>query len=158
MNRYYSGEQSSLNSFAIDNQLEADFATASLQHKVVLGFDFQHYVNNLKDQSGYASDLNPYTGLSGLYGEDDIDLYSNTKGKRRYQQTGVYLQDDMVWNKWHATLSGRYDVLKTKNTQYESIYDVETDSKRSDNHFSGRASCSMPTTTGFHLTSATARQ
>lgn len=140
LNRYYSGEQSSLSSFAIDNQLEADFATASLQHKVVLGLDFQHYVNDLKDQSGYASDLNPYTGLSGLYGEDDIDLYSNTKGKRRYQQTGVYLQDDMAWNQWHATLSGRYDVLKTHNTQYESIYSVETDSERSDNHFSGRAS------------------
>ncbi len=140
MSRYYSGEQSSLNSFAIDNQLEADFATAAVQHKVVLGFDFQHYANNLKDQGGYASDLNPYTGVSGVNGEDDIDLYSNTTGKRSYRQAGVYLQDDMAWNKWHSTLSGRYDDLKIKSNQYESIYGVQTNSEREAKHFSGRAS------------------
>jgi len=137
LNRYYSGEQSSLDSFAIDNQLEADFATAALQHKVVLGFDFQHYTNTLDAQGGYASTLDPYTGVSG---GSAVDLYSSTHGKRRYQQSGVYLQDDMVYDKWHMTLSGRYDTLKTKNTQYESIYGVETDSERSDKHFSSRAS------------------
>lgn len=137
LNRYYSGEQSSLDYFAIDNQLEADFATAALQHKMVLGFDFQHYTNSLTAQNGYASDLDPYTGVSG---GDAVDLYGSTQGKRRYQQAGVYLQDEMIYDLWHLTLSGRYDTLKTRSNQYDSLYDSETLSERSDKHFSGRAS------------------
>ncbi len=74
-----------------------------------------------------------------LYGEDNIDLYSNTMGKRRYHQSGVYLQDDMAWNKWHATFLAVM-TIENQNNQYESIYGVDTDSKRDAQHFSGRAS------------------
>ena len=136
MNRYYSGEKSSLDTFAIDNQLEADFATGELAHKVVLGFDYSHFVNDLKSDGATAGTLNPYTGVGG----DALDYYSLSRGKNRYEQMGTYLQDEMSWNKWFLTLSGRYDTLKTDSRSYESIYGKESSSERKDSHFNSRAS------------------
>lgn len=141
MSRYYSGEDSSLDAFAIDNQLEADFATGMLEHQVILGFDFQHFTNDTSSESGYATNLNPYTGATGgdtLY----LDSAFATPGvygshvKRKYSQTGVYLQDDMKLDKWHLALSGRYDNLKSKATTYET----DVTDERSDDHVTGRAS------------------
>lgn len=60
--RYYSGETSSLDAYAIDNQLEADFATGG-DHKVVLGGEFHKYTNNLSDDSAYTTNINPWTGM-----------------------------------------------------------------------------------------------
>lgn len=137
MNRYYSGERSSLDAYAIDNQLEANFTTAALEHKVVLGFDYSRYTNNLVGSGGTATTLNPYTGISG---GNAIDLYSATSAKRHYQQTGGYIQDDMTLDKWHMTLSGRYDNLKAKNRTIDSVAETDLTSERTDNHFSGRAS------------------
>jgi len=137
MNRYYSGETSSLNSVAIDNQLEADFATGELEHKVVVGFDYSYFMNDLKSLGATASQLNPYTGYTG---GPNLAYYSSKNGKDRYEQMGTYLQDDMSWNQWHLTLSGRYDTLKTRNTAYDSITVKETDSERTDRHFNSRAS------------------
>jgi len=136
MNRYYSGEKSSLDTFAIDNQLEADFATGELAHKVVLGFDYSHFINDVKSDGATAEPLNPYTGVGG----DALDYYSHSRGKNRYEQMGTYLQDEMSWNKWYLTLSGRYDTLKTSSRSYESIYGTQSNSERKDEHFSSRAS------------------
>ncbi|MCB5303634.1 TonB-dependent siderophore receptor [Yersinia bercovieri] len=140
MNRYYSGEDSSLNAFAVDNQLEADFATAAVGHKVMLGFDFQKFSNNLRSDSAYATTLNPYTGVSGgstLY----RDYLLTTPGintsylNRRYEQSGVYLQDEMTLDNWHLNLSGRYDRMKTENSDKTA----NSSDERTDNHASGRA-------------------
>jgi len=136
MNRYYSGEKSSLDTFAIDNQLEANFATGELAHKVVLGFDYSHFINDVKSDGATAEPLNPYTGVGG----DALDYYSHSRGKNRYEQMGTYLQDEMSWNKWYLTLSGRYDTLKTSSRSYESIYGTQSNSERKDEHFSSRAS------------------
>lgn len=137
LNRYYSGENSSLDAFSIDNQLEADFATAALEHKMVLGVDYQHFTNNLSTEGGTASQLDPYTGWTG---GDAISMYSATHAKRRYEQAGVYLQDEMTLDKWHLTLSGRYDDLKTKNTTQQLLYTSDNVDERNDHHFSSRAS------------------
>ncbi|MGV8925551.1 MAG: TonB-dependent siderophore receptor [Ewingella sp.] len=137
MNRYYSGETSSLNSVAVDNQLEADFATGELEHKVVVGFDYSYFMNDLKSLSATASTLNPYTGYTGGPG---LDYYSSKTGQNRYEQMGTYLQDDMEWNQWHLTLSGRYDTLKTKTAAVDSIALTDVTTERTDRHFNSRAS------------------
>ncbi|GAB2941246.1 TonB-dependent siderophore receptor [Hafnia psychrotolerans] len=137
MNRYYSGETSSLDSVAIDNQLEADFATGDLEHNVVVGFDYAYFMNDLKSLAATASTLNPYTGYTG---GSDLAYYSNKTGKNRYEQMGTYLQDDMVWNQWHLTLSGRYDTLKTKTAAVDSIALTDVTTERTDRHFNSRAS------------------
>ena len=43
LNRYYSGERSSLSAWATDNQLQAEFASGALQHRVTLGAEYHRY-------------------------------------------------------------------------------------------------------------------
>ncbi|PIJ48364.1 ferrioxamine B receptor [Erwinia sp. OLTSP20] len=131
LNRYYSGSRSSLDAFAIDNQLEADFSTGAVEHKVVLGAEYHQYKNDLSDASGYASQLNVLTGKAVGVNPD----YTFYNSQRRYYQTGIYLQDEMIWDKWHLDLSGRYDriVSQTDNYDYGTRY------RRQDDHVSGRA-------------------
>jgi iron complex outermembrane receptor protein len=61
--------------------------------------------------------------------------YSNNNN-RRYEQTGIYLQDEMVWERWHLDVSGRYDRLVSQ--QVSNTFG--TSSRRADGHISGRAS------------------
>lgn len=131
LNRYYSGSRSSLDAFAIDNQLEADFATGEMAHKVVLGAEYHQYKNALSDASGLASQLNATTGKATGANPN----YTFLNSQRRYYQTGVYLQDEMTWNKWHLDLSGRYDriVSQTENDDEGTKY------RRQDDHMGGRA-------------------
>lgn len=131
LNRYYSGSRSSLDAFALDNQLEADFATGDVTHTVVLGAEYHQYKNTLSDASGYANQLNALTGEA--VGPAVSNPFSDSQ--RRYYQTGVYLQDEMIWQKWHLDVSGRYDriVSQTKDNSANTKY------RRQDDHVSGRA-------------------
>jgi iron complex outermembrane receptor protein len=61
--------------------------------------------------------------------------YSNNNN-RRYYQTGIYLQDEMVWERWHLDVSGRYDRMVSQ--QVSDTFG--TSSRRADDHISGRAS------------------
>ncbi|NQS87505.1 TonB-dependent siderophore receptor [Pantoea allii] len=131
LNRYYSGSRSSLQAYAIDNQLEADFDTGPVDHKVVLGAEYHQYTNDLRDASGLASQLNVLTGQA--VGPNPAYVFQNSQ--RRYYQTGMYLQDEMKWDKWHLDLSGRYDRIVSENRQYSS----DTQYRRQDDHVSGRA-------------------
>lgn len=131
LNRYYSGSRSSLDAFAVDNQLEADFATADVNHKVVLGAEYHQYKNDLSDASGYATQLNALTGQS----VGTQQSYTFDDSQRRYYQTGVYVQDEMQWQKWHLDLSGRYDRIVSETDNY----DDGTQYRRHDDHVSGRA-------------------
>lgn len=131
LNRYYSGSRSSLDTFALDNQLEADFATGDVTHKVVLGAEYHQYKNELSDTSGYANQLNALTGEA----VGPAISHPFTDSQRRYYQTGVYLQDEMIWQNWHLDVSGRYDRIVSQTEEYSAI----TQYRRQDDHASGRA-------------------
>lgn len=132
LNRYYSGSRSSLDAWAIDNQLEADFNTGDLQHKVVLGAEYHQYKNDLRDASGYANQLNARTG-EAVGARYNYDFYGS---QRRYYQTGIYLQDEAVWNRWHLDLSGRYDRIVSQT----DTYSTGVKHRRQDDNVGGRAS------------------
>ncbi|AML58344.1 Ferrichrome-iron receptor [Serratia rubidaea] len=142
LNRYYSGSNTSLDAYAVDNQLEAEFATGLLDHKVLLGLDYQRFRNNLWDEAGGASPLNPYTGEAS---EPLLTGVTRTDSRRRYQQTGVYLQDEIALNNWYLNLAGRYDRLESKNTNLTA----DSSDSRNDHHFSGRASLLYHFDNGF---------
>jgi len=142
LNRYYSGSATSLDAFAVDNQLEADFATGPLEHRVMLGLDYQRFRNNLWDESAGASELNPYTGVSGGAGLTNL---THTDSRRHYQQTGVYLQDEISLQNWYLNLSGRFDRIESKNT----VLNTGTSDERRDDNFSGRASLLYRFDSGF---------
>ncbi|WP_431022677.1 TonB-dependent siderophore receptor [Erwinia rhapontici] len=131
--RGYSGSRGSLDAWSTDNQLEADFATGDVTHKLVVGAEYHQYKNDVWSGYGSASPLNPFTGATASHG---VTVTSQDNTTRRYYQSGVYLQDELEWNRWHATLSGRYDRMVSEQDNHTT--DVKH--RLQDDHISGRAS------------------
>lgn len=117
----------------IDNQLQAAFALGDWRHTLLLGLDHQY------------SDQEQRTASGGTVG--DIDAYSPTYGSAvttaapwfdgttKLSQTGFYLQDQIKWGRWAATIGGRYDKAK-------AVLDSNLDGSRTqvrDGKFTGRA-------------------
>lgn len=106
-----------LNSFTVDNQAQATFATADVDHTLLMGIDYQRSRNDIDAYFGSAASLdisNP------VYGNDTITDASPYNYLNRQEQTGVYLQDQAQWNQWVFTLGGRHDWAKVSATDRSS--------------------------------------
>ncbi|QOV64839.1 ferrichrome porin FhuA [Kosakonia pseudosacchari] len=117
--------------FGVDTQLESKFATGNVSHIVLTGIDYSRFRNDIKNAYGSAPTLdmnNPvYT---------DVDFPTATPFQLNTQhQTGLYVQDQLEWNKWVATVGGRYDWSEQATLIRSSGQKV----KRDDNQFTWRA-------------------
>lgn len=91
----------------IDNQLQADFRTGPLTHKVLFGVD------------GYWTDGTAYTGAGGtvqtldftnpIYGRRPFVLPATPGTKQITEQYGIYLQDQVKLDKLSLLVGGRFD-------------------------------------------------
>lgn len=133
LSRGYVGYQESLDGWSTDNRLQAQFATGEVDHNVILGAEYHRFRNDILGEYGDAAPFNPFTGATAQTGHT---VTSSDDFNRRYYHAGVYLQDELTWNRWHATLSGRYDRIVAR--QYSNAYG--TGYRRSDDHLGGRAS------------------
>ncbi|MGK3135786.1 ferrichrome porin FhuA [Pantoea trifolii] len=100
-----------LNQFALDNQVQAKFATGAVDHTLLMGVDYQRTRNDIDAAFGSAapiSAINPQYGNDAVIGTPFQYQYLN-----RQEQTGLYSQDQMEWNRWVLTLGGRYDYAMT---------------------------------------------
>jgi len=121
-----------LNQFAGDTQVQAKFATGQLDHTLLLGVDFQRTRNDIDAQFGMASSLN---AVNPQYGNDSVTPYDQPyQHLDKQRQTGLYLQDQMEWDRWVLTLGGRYDYAMN------SVYDRVTKSvdRQNDQAFTWR--------------------
>jgi len=106
-----------LNQFAVDTQAQAKFATGQLDHTLLLGVDFQRTRNDIDAQFGMASSLN---AINPQYGNDSVTPYDQPyQHLDKQRQTGLYLQDQMEWDRWVLTLGGRYDYAM--NSVYDRV-------------------------------------
>lgn len=106
-----------LNQFAVDTQAQAKFATGQLDHTLLLGVDFQRTRNDIDAQFGMASSLN---AVNPQYGNDSVMPYDQPyQHLDKQRQTGLYLQDQMEWDRWVLTLGGRYDYAM--NSVYDRV-------------------------------------
>lgn len=103
-----------LNQFAVDTQAQAKFATGALDHTLLLGVDYQRTRNDINAQFGSASSLN---AIAPQYGDESVTPYDPYQHLNKQRQTGLYVQDQMEWDRWVLTLGGRYDYAMT------SVYD-----------------------------------
>ena len=106
-----------LNQFAVYTQAQAKFATGQLDHTLLLGVDFQRTRNDIDAQFGMASSLN---AVNPQYGNDSVTPYDQPyQHLDKQRQTGLYLQDQMEWDRWVLTLGGRYDYAM--NSVYDRV-------------------------------------
>ncbi|WP_377843758.1 TonB-dependent siderophore receptor [Bosea sp. UC22_33] len=91
----------------IDNQLQADFRTGPLTHKVLFGVD------------GYWTDGTAFTGAGGtvqtldytnpIYGRLPFALPALAGTKQTTAQYGIYLQDQIKLDRLSLVVGGRFD-------------------------------------------------
>lgn len=122
-----------LSSFAVDTQAQAKFATAAVDHTLLMGVDYMRMRNDVVYQYGSASSLNV---VAPQYGNQSYTITGGASQVNRQEQTGLYVQDQAEWNNWVLTMGGRYDWSDTNSTNRLKQNLV---SKQKDNEFTGRA-------------------
>ena len=127
--------RSSFNDIDIDNQLQGKVKTGPIDHTVLFGFNFTN--QNFMDNEGYT-----YTGYAlNLYNPTTLNnpviapSFNDTQQRTVQRQLGVYVQDQMKYQKWLLVLSGREDWLST--TTNDNL--AGTSSIQRSSAFSGRA-------------------
>lgn len=102
--------EETLNQFALDNQVQAKFATGAVDHTLLLGVDYQRTRNDIDGYFGSAASL---SALNPQYGNDSYALNFPYHYLNKQEQTGLYAQDQLEWDRWVMTLGGRYDYAMT---------------------------------------------
>lgn len=113
INRQYVRSDEDLNTFTVDTQLQSNFATGDVAHTLLTGVDYSRMRNDIDALYGSAD---PLDMMNPDYGHPNINVsgpYAKYQVLNRMEQTGLYAQDQMEWDKWVLTLGGRYDYAKT---------------------------------------------
>ncbi|HAT8038161.1 TPA: TonB-dependent siderophore receptor [Citrobacter rodentium] len=117
LTRQYVVDNEKLENFAVDTQLQSKFATGSVDHTLLTGVDFMRMRNDIDSWFGYVGSVTP----SDIYNLDRSDFDFNSRDPdtsgpyqilNKQKQTGLYVQDQMQWDKVLVTLGGRYDWAK----------------------------------------------
>ncbi|RVT97802.1 TonB-dependent siderophore receptor [Rhodovarius crocodyli] len=118
-------------SFAIDNSAEGRFRTGPLEHVLLAGLDFRW--TNLHSRT-YAAAAGSLDVITPRYGYRPGTLPLTASTNQNLLQTGLYVQDQISWNRWHLTLTGRQDWADTGTTNNRT----RTNSSQRDSAFTGR--------------------
>ncbi|UCZ74556.1 TonB-dependent siderophore receptor [Dickeya zeae] len=130
-------EELNADEIGLDNQMKVKLETGDVQHTVLSGVDYKwqdrdyNYWRN--SGSGYNFDwANPSYGGSYLVSDSQLSL--NQSYKKKLDQVGVYLQDQMEWNRWNLLLSGRHDWSQIRTQDHTT----STSTQQDDSKFTGR--------------------
>lgn len=128
-----------LNQAVLDTHLQAKIATGPVNHTMLLGVDWNQTNAFMRYFEGYNSDYvpppididDPVYGAQPILRPDLLVQHS----KQRIDQLGFYIQDQLKYDNWVLTLSGRHDRLHTKDSDLlnESVI------RNKNNAFTGRA-------------------
>ncbi|WP_369790420.1 ferrichrome porin FhuA [Rouxiella sp. WC2420] len=143
LSRGVMNDREHLSTFAVDTQLQAKYDTGTVAHTTLLGIDYQHLRNDIKYQSGSASNLSL---INPQYGNQNVTYTGSASLLDRQEQTGLYAQDQAQWNKWMFTLGGRYDWATTESTNRLNDNSV---SKQKDGEFTWRGGVNYLFDSGF---------
>ncbi|MDP2696733.1 TonB-dependent siderophore receptor [Thalassospira sp.] len=113
LTRTYGGGDEDLRAFTVDNQAQANFTTANVDHTVLMGFDYQNRRTENKWLFTGASTINPF---DPVYGNPGVALGTITNSNRRsLEQAGLYAEDQFSYENWRFSLGLRQDWVETSN-------------------------------------------
>lgn len=122
-----------LTAVAIDNQLNGKLSTGSFHHNLLAGLDFQRVSVRHNQNFAEASSIDIFNRHD--YGAVGIIPYFDSKQDTTQLQTGVYIQDQIKYDRWLLTLGGRHDWAKNETTDNVG----GTTSTQTDRKATGRA-------------------
>ncbi|WP_411201494.1 TonB-dependent siderophore receptor [Kosakonia cowanii] len=142
LNRGYSGSDESLSAVTLDNQLDGSVDTGAINHRLLVGVDYQHRNNNVTSSYGSFPAIDAF---NPVYGADPLSISVYGREKHKLEQTGIYVQDQMSLDRWRLTLGGRHDQVKITNSN--KIGDTHDTLEK--DHISSRAALMYLFDSGF---------
>lgn len=143
LSRAVSGSEDWLSSLDIDTQLEARFETGPLDHTLLMGFQYTASTSDRKFGSAAGiptqNYLNPVYGGTYKYPAYTVSVLSDQR------QAGLYVQDQIRYENWLATLGLRYDYATTETNNRIRNTTVASE----EGAFSGRVGLSYLFDNGF---------
>ncbi len=118
--------------FTVDNQVETKFDTGAFNHTLLAGLDYKRSRNDYS--SGFGFGVGTIDVFNPVYGGPVVTPADSTHTNQTQKQLGVYLQDQIRWNQWVATLSARHDNVDSDNDNV--LAGISASQK--DNKWSGR--------------------
>lgn len=125
--RVYSVSKPEVTIWTADHQAESRFGTGALQHTLLVGVDYQHSVTDEKSAFGLATPLDLYAPVYGSFDSSVVSLADVPQ--QRTSQKGLYVQDQIRYQKWLMTLGLRKDWADTR---------VEDGDRQKDDAVTGR--------------------
>jgi len=116
----------------VDTNALIKFSTGPLSHTTLVGFDYLFSNSQTKLGIGPAPPLDIF---NPVYGLQILPPTITSASNQRQNQYGVYLQDQIAFEKWRLTLSGRHDWVDTTT----DTFFTNTQSYQAVRAFSGRA-------------------
>jgi iron complex outermembrane recepter protein len=114
--RTYNYVKASAANVAVDNQLQADFATGPLIHKVLAGVDYFDLQANTDYRSAGIAPIDAYSPVYGAAIPPAASLAPFILRDDKQSQAGVYLQDQIKLDRFTFVMSGRQDWASTDFT------------------------------------------
>lgn len=133
--------------YSIDNNLEGTFSTGALEHTLLGGVDYRKFTRR-------------YQGYN-LYNAEIIDLYNptnyhtdgvptlTTKWDNTVKQTGLYVQDQIRFDRFILTLGGRQDWAEVENRDLLAQSPAERKVPQKDKKFTKRVGLTYVTEFGL---------
>lgn len=109
--RYAYADRESLDALSTDTNIQADLRTGPVAHRVLVGLDSQN--SNLNQQYGFNFGAPPINIFAPVYG---ITIANPFRGflSSSSQQYGLYVQDQLKFDRFVLTLGAREDWYETK--------------------------------------------
>lgn len=109
VNRSANYVASTISNLGVDNQLEAKFGTGLLDHKILLGLDYQNGTGSGDYAFGLAPPIDAYAPAYDLLIPPVSALTPIVNSENEQTQLGFYAQDQINVGRWYLTLGGRHD-------------------------------------------------
>jgi iron complex outermembrane receptor protein len=104
--RYALYDKVDIDALTLDNQVQAKFDTGPMRHTFLAGLDYQRLAEGDKLGQALASPIDVFNPIYGP-GSPRPPIVSSTMQKTN--QVGLYAQDQMKFDRFALTLSGRQD-------------------------------------------------
>jgi len=117
------------NTYNLDNYVVGKFATGSIQHQLVAGFNLRR--TDVDYKSNFSLNYAPLDVFTPVYGSIPIDpRFVPQANKDRVQQLGIYLQDQITLaENLKLLLGGRFDLA---NQKFQAPLTQTTDFKQTE--------------------------
>ncbi|EFI63601.1 MULTISPECIES: TonB-dependent siderophore receptor [Comamonas] len=97
----------------VDTQLEGLLQTGEVQHQLLAGMDWQRNTSNQSSWRGPGTALDVYNPVYGTFTPPSASRLVRAPNVSQ-RQLGFYLQDQLRWGPWTATVGLRHDKAKTE--------------------------------------------